>query len=139
MPFERTVNLSDPMMAAMVCDLVRNEQGERVVSVKEPTRSQAQNRRYWIAIVEPLAQWLSSTEGQTYSKDDVHYLLKKNFLPLVERLDPFTGAVEMIPMSTTKLTKSDFSTLCEKGQMLLDKLRDERKSQFNRRSLIAGK
>lgn len=132
MPFERTVNLADPHIRAMVCDALEHEEGVREVIVREPTRSLAQNRLYWVDVVEPLARWLTSTEGQTYTKDDVHHELKLAFLPVKEHVSPLTGQVILTPKSTTKLTKSDFSILMEKGRMMLAKLRDERHSRKGR-------
>lgn len=122
MPFERMVNLSDPDVNAMVRDAIRREEGECIVSVKEPTRTQRQNRHYWKCVVEPLAEALteaSREERVTYSKDDVHYYLKKQWLPPVERVDPITGEVTLDVQSTTKLSKSDFALLTEKGLLLL--------------------
>lgn len=124
MPFQCTFNPDDPHQLALVLDRVRQEHGERVMEVREPTRSDSQNRRYWVAVVEPLADWLTATQGQQWTKLDVHEYLKASFLPQTERVDPQSGEVVLLPKSTTKLNKSDFSLLMEKGEALLDWLRD---------------
>lgn len=134
MPFERTVNLSDPIQNANLCDDIRREQGEREVIVRELTRTQKQNALYWSQCVAPLAQWLSATQGQQWSKEDVHHELKMNFLPLTEHVSPITGELVWAPKSTTKLTRSDFSLLYEKGMMVLERVKGEhRQSQRNAR------
>jgi hypothetical protein len=133
-PFQGIYNLDDPREKANCLSAIRNERGEKTVIVRDPVRSDAQNRFYWGQVVEPLSEWLTASEGQVWTRDDTHEYLKRSFLPLREYPDPVTGELVMLPMSTTKLTKPDFTVLCEKGLALLDWLRNNKEESDERES-----
>lgn len=125
MPFTRTVNFDDPVDVAHACRQLREQRGELEVEVRLPKRSSAQNRRYWRAVVEPLSELLTETQGQEWTPEATHEFLKASFLPMDERVDPITGEVKQLPMSTTKLRKDEFGILMEKGEALIEWLRSQ--------------
>jgi hypothetical protein len=125
MPFQRTIDFNDPVEVAHVCRQMRDQRGELEVIVREPKRSSAQNRRYWIAVVEPLTELMTETQGQEWTPEATHEFLKASFLPLDERVDPISGEVKQLPMSTTLLRKNEFSILMEKGEALIEFLRNQ--------------
>jgi hypothetical protein len=118
----RTVDFNNPVAVAECLRDLRKEAGTGIKEVitREPTRSLDQNKRYWVAVVEPLSEWLTSTEGQLWTPEDTHEFLKASFLPMTEKVDPLTGEVLKLPMSTTQLRKSEFSILMAKGEALIE-------------------
>lgn len=124
MPFSRTINFDDPVEVAHVCRQMREQRGELLVEVRQPKRTSKQNSRYWAAVVEPLSELLTETQGQEWTPEATHEFLKASFLPLDERVDPISGEVRQLVMSTTKLRKDEFSILMEKGEALIEFLRN---------------
>lgn len=77
------------------------------------TRTNEQNRLYWkcVSII---------AEEQGLKKDDLHEILKRDFLGLIEV--EFKGRKYAITKSTAKLTTEDFSILLEKVYILGEQL-----------------
>jgi hypothetical protein len=128
MPFTRTINFDDPVEVAHVCRQLREQHGELEVAVRQPKRTSKQNARYWVAVVEPLSELLTESQGQEWTPEATHEFLKASFLPMDERTDPITGEVRQIPMSTTQLRKDEFGILMEKGEALIEWLRNREQS-----------
>lgn len=124
MGFCRTINFDAPREVALICDVMRSTRGVKVIEVREQTRTKKQNALYWVDVVEPLADWMTESQGEQWTKDDVHEFLKRECLPLVERPHPITGELKLLTASTTRLTKDEFSVLIEKGRSILDFLRN---------------
>lgn len=73
---------------------------EVVVQPKKKSRTETQNRTYW--------RWVGEISLETgYDKSELHSIFGKKFLPMVEI--KIGSSVELIPISTTKLSSPDFS------------------------------
>tara|TARA_B100000780_G_scaffold24882_1_gene15831 strand:- start:1868 stop:2242 length:375 start_codon:yes stop_codon:yes gene_type:complete len=73
---------------------------EVIVQPKKKSRTETQNRTYW--------RWVGEISLETgYDKSELHSIFGKKFLPMVEI--KIGSSVELIPISTTKLSSPDFS------------------------------
>lgn len=85
---------------------------ELTVQKKKSYRSNPQNRYYWGIIVELVMQGMNDT-GNEMNKQETHEFIKANF-NYKEIVNEDTGEVFRATLSTTALTKSEFSEMVEK-------------------------
>lgn len=85
---------------------------ELVIQKQKVVRSDSQNKMYWGLIIPQLQVGFRDI-GYDWSKENCHDFIKTNF-NYTERLDEKTDKMYRIPLSTARLTKSEFSALCEK-------------------------
>lgn len=83
-----------------------------VVSKKKSIRSSPQNRYYWAVVVPAVRDGLNDM-GHDVNKEDVHDFIKATF-NYKEIVNETTGEVFRLPLSTTRLNKSEFGELIEK-------------------------
>jgi len=85
--------------------------GKRVnvsLETHEQRRSSQANRWYWSCVVPLAAEALSVGRTVPLSKDQAHYVLKSAFLGVEET------PLGTVPKSTSKLTKPEFWSYCER-------------------------
>ena len=99
---------------AFIADLTRfiGKNVEIVVKLRKSTRSSQQNRYYW-GIVIPLVMQGMNDLGHDFNKQDTHEFIKANF-NYAEIVNETTGEIFRATKSTTRLNKSDFSSMIEK-------------------------
>jgi len=74
---------------------------EVVVQPKKKSRTETQNRTYW--------RWVGELSEETgHDKTEIHSIFGKKFLPMVEI--KMGSSVDLVPISTTKLSPPEFST-----------------------------
>ena len=74
---------------------------EVIVQPKKKSRTETQNRTYW--------RWVGELSEETgYDKTEIHSIFGKKFLPMVEI--KMGSSVDLVPISTTKLSPPEFST-----------------------------
>ena len=88
------------------------KQVEIIVQKKRITRSLPLNK-YWWGVVIPLVQERFEQLGNECSNEDVHEYLKGRY-HYSEWVDEKTGEVLRLPLSTTRMTNTEFLTLIEK-------------------------
>lgn len=85
---------------------------EIIVQRKKSRRSDPQNKYYWAVVVTECQQGFREL-GNDWSKEQVHDFLKTNY-NYREVVNESTGEVLRYPLSTARLTKSEFSEMIEK-------------------------
>jgi hypothetical protein len=109
----------------MRADLLKVFAGKNIevkVRRKRSRRSLQANNYYWGCVVSPILYQFRQWDPETgWTLEMVHAILKEKFLPKVREWSgvvvPETGEYIPEPLTTTKLTKSEFSdytTLCAK-------------------------
>jgi hypothetical protein len=81
---------------------------------KQNKRSNPQNRYYW-GLVIPMMKKAFEDLGHELTAEEVHEFLKARF-NFTEVINEQTAEMIQIPLSTTRLNKSDFSEYIEKIQ-----------------------
>lgn len=76
-------------------------------------RTDAQNRLYWVAVVPELGRFLRN-QGETYTDEDAHELLKAKFLRETVVNKETGEPIGVVIKSTTKLDTEQFSEYIEK-------------------------
>ena len=90
--------------------------GRYIVDItKQNKRSNPQNAYYW-GLVIPLLKKAFEDLGHELTAEEVHEFLKAKF-NFKEIINQETGEVNQIPLSTTRLSKSEFSDYIEKIQI----------------------
>jgi hypothetical protein len=115
MPTELIVNLSDAKDKRMLLEMLRALEGpHRVQWCKHrKRRTDRQNRMYWPLVVQPFADFLRE-QGESYTDDDAHELLKAKFLRVSVANKDTGEVIGEIPRSTTTLTTEEFYDYVEK-------------------------
>lgn len=95
-----------PVIRQQVQDMLAVNEGKTVrLEIVKPTRSNQQNRYYWL--------FLGIIERETgQNADDIHEWAKRKFLP--PRFATINGDEIKIPASTTDLNKNDFTEYLDK-------------------------
>jgi hypothetical protein len=85
-----------------------------------PRRSDRQNNFYHPAFCEPLAEWLTETQGETFTMLDAHEFFKNRYL-LKPVVDSFGEVLGYVTGSTTTLNTEEFNEYLDKcGQFLVE-------------------
>lgn len=97
-------------------NIFRSLRGRWRVTVKRDRakRSTQQNRYYWGAVVRTFALWLKESQGDDWSEDDAHEILKDRFGFKREVIDPETGEIKQVVRSTTTYSTAEFTEYCMK-------------------------
>ena len=78
-----------------------------IIQPIEEARSDAQNRRYWAAVIGAAQQWIAQQEGRTLAKDAIHEWLKQERFGLA--VEMIGGKVQHIPRRTRSMSKREFA------------------------------
>jgi hypothetical protein len=122
-------NFSDQAEKRKLFDSISPMEGEYRVEIVRyrARRSDRQNRWYWPAFVEPFADWLSETQGQTVDPHVAHSIFKETFLRVCvtdadgAALFDAAGDPLMRTRSTTELSTTRFNQyLDECGKLMVD-------------------
>lgn len=89
--------------------------GRYIIEVNSYDRRTSPQNRYYFGLVIPIIQQGIKDLGHDLTKDETHEFLKSKF-NLIEVVNKNTGEYELIPQSTTRLNKEDFSAYIEKIQ-----------------------
>jgi hypothetical protein len=87
---------------------------EVVIIIKKigKRRTDKFNAFYWAAIVQPITIAIKEMTGETYSREEVHAMLKQKFLSK-SVINSMTGEVLEIPRSTSSLSQDEFKEYVE--------------------------
>lgn len=112
---EQIVNFSEPRERAALYQAINQMTGVMRVTFKKyrKRRTDAQNRLYWVAVVPELGRFLRD-QGESYTDEDAHELMKAKFLRETVVNKQTGEAIGVVIKSTTKLTTQEFSEYIEK-------------------------
>ena len=95
-------------------EAVESFEGKEVLfclDIKRKKRSSAQNRYYFGTVIPIFQEALRETQGDFFSKDEVHEFLKGRFL--YKEMVTDDGEIIKLPKSTTECTTSDMMDYIE--------------------------
>lgn len=112
---EHVVNFAEPRERAALHQAMNSMKGVmRITFVKlRPRRTDAQNRLYWVAVVPELGRFLRD-QGETYTDEDAHELMKAKFLRETVVNKQTGEAIGVVIKSTASLSVEEFSEYIEK-------------------------
>lgn len=104
------VNFDDLAQKRQVMSTVQGLSGLYEVTIKprKLTRSLSQNAYYWVAVVQPFAEWLKDEWGERVELEQAHELLKHKILGSKELVSRSTGEVIEITRSSRGLDTAEF-------------------------------
>jgi hypothetical protein len=91
------------------------QDGRYLLSIESKNKRTLPQNRYYFGIVVPCIQAGLLDTGNEFSKEEVHDFLKARF-NYKEVVNYDTGQIEKFPMSTSGLTKQEFSDYIERIQ-----------------------
>ena len=106
-----TIIINSPTDVRRVCKLIENVPAGWIVNIREPKRTDAQNRLMWarLAQISREVEWYGQMLSDYDWKDIFTASLRKS--RVVPGIDP--GTVVVLGMHTSKMTVSEMSNLME--------------------------
>lgn len=92
---------------------------EVTLKQRKYTRSLSQNAYWWVAVVQPFSEWLTSEWGEPVELEQAHELLKHKILGTKELVNKSTGETIEITRSSRQLDTKEFGDFIEEAAQWL--------------------